>query len=89
MRAGATRTSECSLLDKREAATKDNQPPRLEPTWGSLEALCPSLKLYQDNRPVCEVFDHSKDVLHPVTELQIIHLGVKYHDRNLSKLKQE
>ena len=45
------------------------------------KTMDPSSSFYQHYGSVCEVFDHSKDVLDPVAELQIIHLRIIHHDR--------
>ena len=52
--------------------------PRFTKTMG------PSLSFYQHYGSVCEVFDHSKDIFHPVAELKIIHLRINHLARNVS-----
>ena len=55
--------------------------------WGYTNTIGLFVRFYQHYGTICEVFNNSKDVLHPVAELQLVHLREKHHNhtRNVSR----
>ena len=55
--------------------------------WGWTGGLEVQNLIYQDYGSICQVFHHSEDILHPVAELQLIHLKEK-HQPNKQQVKK-